>query len=146
MLINLIHTGNEPVLGFRSHSHVCNNNRELLIQFCQSLRLSCLNTFAWGGSLRESPTFCFDFGDRYVESIFGHSLVSSFFHPQVIDFQVHSEGDWEMNSDHTSLLISVSLSREVRQAVPLHRGQLGRICRWGKFTGILEIGGQHPSL
>ena len=50
------HTGNEPVLGFRSHSHACNKNGELLIWFCQSLHLSCLNTIVWGGSARESPT------------------------------------------------------------------------------------------
>ena len=67
-----------------------------------------------------------------------YSLVSSFFLPQVVDFQLHSEGDREMDSDNASLLIAVSLSWEALQTIPLRWGQLGRIPRWGKFMDILE--------
>ena len=113
------------VLGFRSHSHVCNNNGGLLIRFSQSLCQSCLNTIPWGNLTRESPTFCCDFGEGFVELILDYGLVSSFFLPQDVDFWVHSEVDQEMDSAHASLLIAVSLSREVLQPVPLRQCHLG---------------------
>ena len=98
------HTGNEPVLGFQSHSHACNNNGELLIQFCLNLRLSCLNTIAWGGSASESVTFRRDFGDRYVESILDYGLVASFFLPKVVYIttgKVEQKGEEENKQGET---------------------------------------------
>ena len=54
------YTGNEPVLAFKSHTHDVNNNGALLINFCRTMNLSCLNTIPWMTS--ETPTFRRDFG------------------------------------------------------------------------------------
>ena len=133
------HTGNEPVLGFKSHTHDVNNNGALLINFCKEMNLSCLNTIPWINLISETPTFRRDFGHGFIESIIDYGLVSQNLLPSIEIFEVQTDKGLEMDSDHATMFLKIRVKfRKVEQVQTTHNNQLRRIRKWDCYKRILD--------
>ena len=132
------HTGNESVLGFKSHTHELNNNGALLIDFCKDLELVCLNSMRWGDQDPEEPTFRRNFGHGPVKSILDYALVSNSFLPNVKNFQIHSDHGCELDSDHASLVLEITTGHSTEIPREQNKNQLRKIKKWKKYQNLIE--------
>ena len=133
------HTGNEQVLGFSNHTHVQNNNGNLLVNFCKEMGLTCLNTMRWGDQEAEMPTFRRDYGNGFVQSILDYALVSGDVLPYIQSFQVHTDSGLELDSDHASLTLDISVTRSPSNLSTFNEHQLRQLKKWKSYQTILEI-------